>query len=248
MARQQQSELSRLETTGRTILFATSTIIKLSFYLVKFIFPSQRPKPSWPYKAAVGSTLTRWIFTYWTSIRLTTPRPLEGGKEASLFALATPGPSSLYAGPLSSSHTIRPGPLGNIWLPSRPSSSVPSTSTVFLHFHGGAYVVYSPRVSYMQNGPRRLRLVPTVPSRVQSRRHISCTAPGCRDSVQLPSAGPTRTTPAHSCLRRLGRRPSGALAAALSPAPPGVGPSATSCSASALALAGPHAGRCHHRA
>ena len=156
MAPQKANKLSSLKTTGRTIVFIASTTIRLSFYLIKFISPAQRPKASWPYKAAVGSTLSRWLFTFWSSIRLITPRPLEGGKEAALFVPATPGPSSLYSGPLKASLTIQPVELGSIWLPSWPPTPIASTSTMFLHFHGGACVIYSPRLSYMQNRPRLL--------------------------------------------------------------------------------------------
>ena len=153
MARDTSKELSNPHSKGQTIAFATLALLQLPYFLLKYIIPSQRPNKSWPYKAAVMNKLSKWMFTFFTYVRLKTPRSLEGGKEADLFVLAEPGPLSLYTGPLASD-TIKPGSVGSIWVPSRPPATIASTTTIFLHFHGGAYVVLSPRMSIQQTNPR----------------------------------------------------------------------------------------------
>ena len=82
-------------------------------------------------------------------------RSLEGGAEADIFSVIDAAPATFYKAPLTKS-SIFPTQVGGLWLPERYDPAKHGNSRIILHFHGGAYVVLSPRAAAVQWGPRML--------------------------------------------------------------------------------------------
>lgn len=140
-----------------SILFIATAFIRFPFYGAKFTLPSTRPNRNWSYKTAVLNQIFKVLFEFFSKIRISTPRSLEPGKDQKTFSLIEKAPDGLFQGFLATTEVPR-APIGGIWVPKRYDASVKEDSSrpVILHFHGGAYVIVTPRDANTQWGPNVL--------------------------------------------------------------------------------------------
>lgn len=147
--------------TAYTILKA---IIKLPCLMILYTVPHFRPLREWTYQQAAVRALTRLIFEYASVVELSIPPSLEPGKEGDRFVIIAPPDDethSIYRGVASvDTNTTRPVPIGGTWFPApfhtHHRHHQPGNSKVFLHFHGGAYVLFDCRDRDMAFGARLL--------------------------------------------------------------------------------------------
>ncbi|KAL9617151.1 MAG: hypothetical protein Q9160_008048 [Pyrenula sp. 1 TL-2023] len=140
-----------------SLIFIATAFVRFPFYGAKYTLPSTRPNPNWSYKAAVFNQIFKVLFEFFSKIRISTPRSLEPGKDQKTFSLIEKAPDGLFQGFLAATEVPR-APIGGIWVPKRYDASVKDDSSrpVILHFHGGAYVILTPRDANTQWGPNVL--------------------------------------------------------------------------------------------
>lgn len=137
------------------LLFVLTAFIRFPFYIAKYALPSNRPNPNWPYRAAVLNQISKIGLNFLSKIRVVTKRSLEPGKDKENFALVNSASDTLFKGFLASKSSLK-AQIGGIWIPNSYNASTKDSSRVLLHFHGGAYVLMTPRDSASQYGPRML--------------------------------------------------------------------------------------------
>ena len=137
------------------IFFVLTTCVRIPYLVLHHMPKSLRPRPTWSYWQALSNDLTKLFFIFASSIQLKTPREIEGGAEADVFSLVQAAPDQIYRYPLTE-HSIEPTSVGGIWVPERYRYSPHDRARVILHFHGGAYVLLSPRLPTAQYGPKML--------------------------------------------------------------------------------------------
>ncbi|CAL8582370.1 hypothetical protein XPA_008037 [Xanthoria parietina] len=116
-----------------------------------------RRHPKWTYRQAMGVELLRIWFAYASSVKFRFPTSLESGKERERFVVIQPSTRDIYrALPNVPKSTVKPQPMGGTWYPRLYNPSEDATQQVILHFHGGGYVLSSPRDS--ECGPAGLAL------------------------------------------------------------------------------------------
>lgn len=93
------------------------------------------------------------VLEFLSKIRVKTDRSLQPGKDMGTFALVDSAPDDLFRGFLASAPIPR-AQIGGIWVPRRFNQQ--HSSRVLLHFHGGAYVILSPRSPGSQYGSKML--------------------------------------------------------------------------------------------
>ncbi|KAK4161307.1 putative alpha beta hydrolase fold-3 domain-containing protein [Cladorrhinum sp. PSN259] len=142
-------------------------LVKLPVLLIYYmIHPACRPVRQWTVQQAFGRAMTRFIFEYASKVEFTLgPRSLEPGKEKERFVTIKPylhGESSstetgelprqqesIYQGVAQSPDpAIQPVKIGGTWYPAplAPESYKHQPGRrIFLHFHGGAYVIFDCR-------------------------------------------------------------------------------------------------------
>ncbi|KAH8701988.1 putative acetyl-hydrolase [Talaromyces proteolyticus] len=150
-----------------SLYFILSTAVRVPIWAATYTIPWLRPVPSWSYKTALTVSLWRLAFRFLSNIRFRTPQPLEPGAEKDLFVELKPAADlKAYTGLLDNA-SVQPTSVGGFWLPSleclstisannNGNSNIASKNWVILHFHGGGYVLISPRASTAQQGPRQL--------------------------------------------------------------------------------------------
>ena len=129
---------------GKTIyaIFAiVFTLARLPLWLVYFAPSSLRPNPNWTFKQAVRVRLLRSILHTISILKVKTPLALEAGKEGADWIVLPPADPSSYIGPTSKDPEITPQKLGCTWYPAALKNNEKPSGYVFLHFHGGAYVI-----------------------------------------------------------------------------------------------------------
>ncbi|QKX53298.1 uncharacterized protein TRUGW13939_00376 [Talaromyces rugulosus] len=148
--------------------FIVSVVARLPIWALSYTIPWLRPVPSWSYKTALTVSLWRQGFRFLSNIRFRTAQPLEPGSEKDLFVELKPTADlKAYTG-LLENPSVQPTSVGGFWLPSLECLSTISANNndnntnnasknwVILHFHGGGYVLISPRVPTTQQGPKQL--------------------------------------------------------------------------------------------
>ncbi|KAK4242265.1 Alpha/Beta hydrolase protein [Achaetomium macrosporum] len=168
--------------TTYTVLKA---LIKLPCLMILYTIPSFRPLREWTHQTAFARALTRLFFEYASVVEFSLAHTLDPGKEKERFVAIAPfesgddddqngdqqntKPSSIYLGiakPTTTTTTttnsdtkIKPATVGGVWHPGPllPESYTHTPGTrVFLHFHGGAYVLFDCRDQLMAFGARLL--------------------------------------------------------------------------------------------
>lgn len=146
-----------------TVYFILRSAVSIPAWAILYVLPIFRPVSSWPYKTALLNKIFYYLLHYYARTRQQTIQPLTADKEKDLFVALNPAPAGdfkkIYAGLLDNPH-IQPTTVGGFWLPSlkqaATASSAATDSWVILHFHGGGYVLLTPRDPATQRGPRQL--------------------------------------------------------------------------------------------
>ncbi len=131
-----------------TTFFIFSILVRLPWLLLSYAVPSLRPDRTWTYRQALTRTLVRHLLDYLATVELKPGVNLEPGKEKESFVIIQPAKEHLYRDILLCDRTIKPSPIGAVWFPKPPDthkSQRRQGSRVFLHLHGGAYVISSVR-------------------------------------------------------------------------------------------------------
>ncbi|KAI2622369.1 Alpha/Beta hydrolase protein [Hypoxylon sp. NC1633] len=126
-----------------TILFGLRILLHLPWLLLLFLFPSRRPDRHWSYRQALGRTFVYYVSQYSAAVELKPPFSLKPGKEKDRFVLVAPLEDHFYRAILHCDPEIQPATIGAVWYPERLSetSQHHTGRRVFLHFHGGAYMI-----------------------------------------------------------------------------------------------------------
>lgn len=112
------------------------------------ITPSFRAYPGWSYRQALGVEVLKTWFTLASSIEYQFPLSLEAGFEKERFVRIPPQAPELYRDiPDVPNCDIMPKTIGGVWYPRLFKANQDEDRRVILHFHGGAYVLGSPRQS-----------------------------------------------------------------------------------------------------
>ncbi|KAK4041673.1 putative alpha beta hydrolase fold-3 domain-containing protein [Parachaetomium inaequale] len=135
-------------------IYTTYTIIKalikLPCLMLLYTVPHFRPLRAWTYQQAFARALTRLLFQYASVVEFSPAQSLDPGKEKDRFVVIEPFTNpdendpqskSIYTGiakPSSTPNGISPATIGGTCL-------TPTRRRIFLHFHGGAYVLFDCR-------------------------------------------------------------------------------------------------------
>jgi len=152
-----------------TIYTIGASLIKLPLLAVLHAFPAFRTVPTWTFRQSIMRALSRIIMEYTSAVEFelnAEPFNLEPGKEKERFVIIPPADDlvSTYQGPALSATNpvgIKPTTIGGTWYPSAPPSNHhlyehESGKRIFLHFHGGAYVLFSARDAHNAWGANML--------------------------------------------------------------------------------------------
>ncbi|KAI0112240.1 alpha/beta hydrolase fold-3 domain-containing protein [Nemania sp. FL0031] len=116
----------------------TATIIaRLPYYALQALIPPLRPHPTWTAKQTFMTRLAYPLLDLTSRVGITETLTLEQGKEGARFQIVKPSTLDVYKGPLAKG--TKPATIGGTWHPKPPGADVAS-KTVFLYFHGGAYI------------------------------------------------------------------------------------------------------------
>lgn len=122
-----------------TIAAVIYALAKLPFWLIYFISRQLRQHPQWTYRQAVMNEIFRAILHHISQVEVYTPIQLD---EKNRFVQIKPSANrQIYHGLLDTPE-IQPGLTGGTWYPTlyQRGDDEQATTTVILHFHGGAYV------------------------------------------------------------------------------------------------------------
>lgn len=126
-----------------TAFFATFALLRLPWLCTLYLFPSMRPNRHWTFRKSLSRTLFLYFGKYAATVELKPPPPLEPGAEKDRFVIIQPAKSGLYRDVLLCDPTIHPGTVGAVWhtKPITHSGQHRRGQRVFVHLHGGAYVL-----------------------------------------------------------------------------------------------------------
>ncbi|KAI1085410.1 Alpha/Beta hydrolase protein [Whalleya microplaca] len=126
-----------------TILFLLRLLLLFPWLLFLFLFPSQRPDSDWSYRQALGRTVVYYASQYAATIELKPPFSLNPGKEKGRFGIVAPLSSCFYRDILNCDPEIKPTTIGAVWYPEplTHSSQHHPGRRIFMHLHGGAYIL-----------------------------------------------------------------------------------------------------------
>ncbi|KAI1378019.1 Alpha/Beta hydrolase protein [Hypoxylon crocopeplum] len=126
-----------------TIFFVLRILIHLPWLLFSFLSPSRRPDRHWSYRQALGRTVVCYASQYSATVELKPPFSLKPGKEKERFVLVAPREEHFYRDILRCDPEIKPTSIGAVWYPEPLShtSQHPPGRRIFLHLHGGAYIL-----------------------------------------------------------------------------------------------------------
>ena len=134
--------------TAWTIATILYCCIQIPLHMLLIIRPSSRAHPRWTYRQALGREILKIWFTYASTIEYRFPLSLDAGSEKERFVKVHPETPELYRGtPDIPNCEIRPTTIGGVWYPQLFNANHHKDMQIILHFHGGAYVLGSPRQS-----------------------------------------------------------------------------------------------------
>ncbi|KAI1819939.1 alpha/beta hydrolase fold-3 domain-containing protein [Xylaria intraflava] len=120
------------------LTYTATIILRLPYYALRAAVPFLRQHPAWSAKQSFLTLVTYPLLDLASRIGITDTLTLEQGQEGKRFQLVRPSASGFYKGVLAS-ETVKPAIVGGTWYPTVPGQDIAS-KTVFLYFHGGAYV------------------------------------------------------------------------------------------------------------
>ncbi|KAI0490142.1 Alpha/Beta hydrolase protein [Xylaria cf. heliscus] len=130
-----------------TIAFTIYTLARLPALLLLYSIPGLRPNRHWTYRQSLARTLFMYVCHYAATVELKPVLSLGPGKEKGRFVVIEPKRREAYRDVLLCDPSIHPTKIGAVWSP-RPISTPdehPRGQRIFLHLHGGAYVLGSAR-------------------------------------------------------------------------------------------------------
>ncbi|KAJ2970311.1 hypothetical protein NUW58_g9734 [Xylaria curta] len=117
--------------------YVATIIFRLPYYSLRALVPSLRPHPTWSAKQTFMTRLFYAILDLASRVGITETLTLEQGKEGRRFQIVKPSTLDIYKGPLVK--VTKPATIGGTWHPDVPGADITS-KTVFLYFHGGAFI------------------------------------------------------------------------------------------------------------
>lgn len=126
------------------LLYSGVIAIQLPYLILRATIPFLRPHTMWDAKQAFMTQVVYPILDLTSRIGITEILTLEPGKEGQRFQVVKPSASEFYRGLLAST---KPATIGGTWFPQPPKEDIKS-KTVFLYFHGGAFVQGDGRDAY----------------------------------------------------------------------------------------------------
>ncbi|RYC61637.1 hypothetical protein CHU98_g4570 [Xylaria longipes] len=118
------------------LLYFGGIILQLPYFALRASVPSLRPHAAWNAKQTFMTRLAYRILDLTSRIGITDKFTLEQGKEGQRFYIVKPSALDFYKGLLGST---KPATIGGTWFPQPPTEDIVS-KTVFLYFHGGAFI------------------------------------------------------------------------------------------------------------
>ncbi|PYI11781.1 alpha/beta-hydrolase [Aspergillus sclerotiicarbonarius CBS 121057] len=147
----------RTRQPGFTIWLLVS-VVRISlvafFYSIYYIFRSLRQSPTWTYRQAFSTRLTKVAMTIVHEVGYTQSLSLDAGKLGDRWVIMNPASADYYGGAFASD-TIKPETIGATWYPDAPPKASPQLiddnddedvddaddkSLVVLSFHGSAFL------------------------------------------------------------------------------------------------------------
>ncbi|GKZ26940.1 hypothetical protein AbraIFM66951_008113 [Aspergillus brasiliensis] len=119
----------RTRQPGWTVWLLVSVIrvslvtLALSIY---YMVPSFRQSPTWTYRQAITTHLTKLVITIICELGYAESLSLESGKLGNRWVLMDPAPEDWYRGAFTNV-TIKPETIGGTWYPSPPSKTIGAT-------------------------------------------------------------------------------------------------------------------------
>lgn len=123
------------------ICFFPLAFLRLLFSAVFYAFPYARP-PRWPYRRCISIEIIKLTVEFVHGTEHKVQLYLDPDKEGDRFVAIQPRLDGIYTDVLASAET-KPATVGAVWYPKRYTNT--DTKKVFLHFHGGGYIICSAR-------------------------------------------------------------------------------------------------------
>ncbi|KAI0014884.1 alpha/beta hydrolase fold-3 domain-containing protein [Xylariomycetidae sp. FL0641] len=119
--------------------YLVTTIACLPYYAVISLVPAFRPNPRWSAKQTFTTRLLYRILDCTSRVSITEDLTLEPRKEGDRFQVIAPAGPEAYEGRLAHEF-VTPAVIGGTWFPRAPAGALSASATVFLYFHGGAFI------------------------------------------------------------------------------------------------------------
>lgn len=127
-----------------TVLFVLHLFIRVPLLGIYYIPHRLRQYPGWSYKRALAVAITRVYLNFLSTVEMREVPSLEAGAEKDRFVVLKPAYDSSYTG-VCKDEQVKPVPIGGVWYPKSHSKEAKEDRDYILHFHGGAYVIFSGR-------------------------------------------------------------------------------------------------------
>ncbi|PWY94658.1 alpha/beta-hydrolase [Aspergillus sclerotioniger CBS 115572] len=147
----------RIRQPGLTVWILVSVVrilLVAFFYSIYYALPSLRQSPTWTYRQAFATRLTKISMTIIREVGFTQSLSLESGELGDRWVIMNPASADCYRGAFASD-TIKPEKIGATWYPNPPPKASPrlvddddnedededdNKSVVALSFHGSAFL------------------------------------------------------------------------------------------------------------
>ncbi|KAK3997933.1 Alpha/Beta hydrolase protein [Cladorrhinum sp. PSN332] len=211
------------------LIYTTYTLLllpfKLSYYILRYsLLPRTfRPLPTWTFQQSISVAVIRLVFKYVGTVEINPFRfSLKPGSEKERFVLIPPFETSEYGGAAKPTEDVFPQKIAGVWSPDVPPSTAKEATTtekkeekkkkgkrVFMHFHGGGYVMFDCRDLYFAFGARMLLEASKGKARVFAVRYRLCSEKGLKkgSTNKFPAALQDAVTAYMYLVKRLGIDP-----------------------------------------
>ncbi|KAJ8126993.1 hypothetical protein O1611_g6644 [Lasiodiplodia mahajangana] len=120
------------------LLYISTIVLRIPFFAITALVPGLRPHNKWSAKQTFMTRLSYPILDLTSRVGITETLTLQPGKEGKRFHLVKPASAKFYHG-LLASEKVKPATIGGTWYPEAPGVGN-TPKTVFLYFHGGAFI------------------------------------------------------------------------------------------------------------